>query len=417
MSDRQQQYYDALRQPFTKILRLRFLNPDGTTAFAVSNDPRDNKTPAMIADGNISCNLQNGTRRTASVTFDNITHDFDYAVSHIWFGTEIAWDEGLILADGTPYYLPQGVFLLTEPEDVIEDGNRIIRYNLTDKWAYLDGTLGGYLESTYEAAVGVNVFAPIAALLAEDRGNGQPIDNVTPVFTDYYNGMTQELPDGTTVAMTDTPYTLTVNGDSGTLANVITGFTGMLNAWVGYDETGALRVDPSQDDILDDQKPISWRFGADDVTLVSATYKAKNSAVYNDYIVLGEMLDNNHQPSGRAQNLDPSSPTNINIIGRKTYRESAADYATDTQCQDLAVWRLKRSAALQNEVTISCAQMFHIRENEIITVARTDKPGSPVERHLVMGFARPVAPDQPMTINAVSVQDFPTATVTSWIAP
>ena len=77
----------------------------------------------------------------------------------------------------------------------------------------------------------------------------------------------------------------------------------------------------------------------------------------------------------------------------------------------LNVEEMKRAAALQKAVTISCGQMFHLEENTIVTIVRTDKPGAPVERHLVMGFSRPLASTGEMTVNAVSVQDFPIATV------
>ena len=49
----------------------------------------------------------------------------------------------------------------------------------------------------------------------------------------------------------DAPYTLEVDPGSGTYAEVILGFAEMLNAWIGYDATGRLRIDPSQDDLLD----------------------------------------------------------------------------------------------------------------------------------------------------------------------
>ena len=47
---------------------------------------------------------------------------------------------------------------------------------------------------------------------------------------------------------------------SGTYASVILGFAEMLNAWVGYDSEGRLRIDPSQDDLLDTEKPVSYAF-------------------------------------------------------------------------------------------------------------------------------------------------------------
>lgn len=411
---RTQAYMATLREPFQKLCRLRFLQPDGSTAFSLDNNPQNRRSGAFIADGSIATNLQNGKRRTATVTLSNLDGSFDYNVNTVWFGTEIAIDEGLILPDGEEYYIQQGVFLIENPTESIRPGNRIATYNLVDKWANLDGTLFGNLESTYEVPSGTNIFQPINAILALDKGNGQPVDRVTPIYTEYYNSKSQALPDGSTAAITNAPYTLRVDSDNGTYADVILGLAGMVNAWIGYDQTGALRIDPSQDDILDTNKPVLWQFSMDRVTFLGADYTVKNTEVYNDYIVIGELLDDNSQPAGRATNLDPRSDTNVQTIGRKTFRMSAPGFATDQQCQDLAVWKLKRSSALQKAITISCSQIFHIEENSLVSIVRTDKPGSPVERHLVMGFTRPLAATGEMQINAVSVQDFVTATVTSW---
>ena len=84
-----------------------------------------------------------------------------------------------------------------------------------------------------------------------------------------------------------------------------------------------------------------------------------------------------------------------------------ANYYSDQVCRDYAVWKLKRSAALQKSVDIYCTQMFHIVENGIVTIRRDDKPGSPVERHVVQGWTRPIGQTGEMTINAISVVDYP----------
>ena len=210
------------------------------------------------------------------------------------------------------------------------------------------------------------------------------------------------------------PYTLTIDGDGGTIGEVVLGLGGMVNAWVGYDNTGRLRIEPSQDDILDAQKAVLYRFTEDEVTLLGLAYTVKKEDLFNDYIIVGEQMDDYYQPGGRAQNLDPRSDTNVNIIGRKTKRESASGYATVQQCKDLAEWRLKRSGILQKAVNISCSQMFHIELNSLVEITRTDKDGSPTERHLIQGYSRPLAHNGNMTISAVSVNDFPIATVTEW---
>lgn len=405
-------YLKMLRRPFQKLCRLRFLQPDGSTAFMLDNNPRNSRAGAFISEGTISHNWQNGRRTSVSITLSNVDGAYDYDFDSVWFGQEIALDEGLVLSDGiTEFYIQQGIFLIESPTENVQPNSRTVQYNLVDKVAMLDGSLGGNLEGTYQVEVGTNIFQPIAALLAEDRGNGYPTDRIAPVFTSYFNNKTQTLPDGTIVSMALSPYTLTIDG-SQTKWNVIAGLAAMVNGWVGYDETGALRIDPSQDDILDKDKPIQWAFSMGEAELLGMAYTVRNEEVFNDYIVVGDQLSDNSQPKGRAQILDPASPVDVNAIGRKTKRVTMAGFGTDTQCRDYAEWMVKRSGVLQRAVNISCSQMFHIRGNELVTLVRTDRPGNPIERHLVQGFSRPLASNGAMTIQATSTHDFPTATIT-----
>jgi hypothetical protein len=410
----QEKYFDylqMLRRPFQKLVRLRFLQPDGSTAFMLDNRTDGERTGALISEGQINHNWQNGQRTSATVTISNVDGEYDYNFNTVWFGQEIALDEGLILSDGqTEFYIQQGVFLIDTPTETVQPAARTVTYNLVDKVAALDGSLGGNLDGTYQVPVGTNIFEPITALLSEDKGNGYPVDRVKPVFTEYYNSKTQDLPDGSTVSMALSPYTLIVDGTDGTIWSVVSGLAAMVNGWVGYDQTGALRIDPSQDDLVDATKPVEWEFSMDEAELLGMTYTVKNTEVYNDYIVIGEQLSDYSQPKGRAQIYDSRSPVDINAIGRKTIRVSQAGFGTDTQCQDYADWMVKRSAVLQRAVTISCSQILHLQGNTLVTLARTDKQGNPVERHLIQGFSRPLTGNGAMQITATSVNDFPLIT-------
>ena len=412
-AQREQDYYNMLRKPFKKLCRLSFLQPDGSVAFALDNSPKNPRNKTFIKEGNLNVNLQNGARRTCSVKLANVNGEYDYNVNNIWFGQEILLEEGLVLSDGSEFYKKQGVFVINTPQENVQPSERTVTFNLVDKWANIDGTMYGKLEGTYEVPTDTNIFEPIEALLAEDRGNGYPVDRVKPIFTEYYNGKTQTLPDGTVKNLVESPYTLSVS-PSGTYAQVILELAGMVNGLIGYDASGTLRFDPSQDDILDSTKPVVWQFSQAETSLIGLTYTVKNSEVYNDFIVVGEKLDDNSQPAARAQNLDPSSDTNINLIGRKTFRMDASGFATVQQCRDMAEWKLKRATVLQKAVSISCSQLFHINEGDLVTIVRTDKKGSPVERHFIQGFSRPLASSGAMTINCVSTNDFPIATVTEW---
>lgn len=401
-------YLKALRGSYTKLAKLDFLYPDGTVSFTLDN--KASRSQAFLQSGSLSVNFQNGTRRTADVTLANADGIYDYNVNGLWFGQQVRLSEGLILPDGTEFYIPQGVFYIKNPDEVFNPGERTVTMHLTDKWAYLDGTLFGNLDGIYEIPVGSGIFQAMSSILAMDRGNGYAVDDVAPVYTTYYDGKTQTLPSGATASLLNTPYTLRVDSESGTYADVILGLNDMLVGCIGYDANGRLRVEPSQDDISDMQKEVLYRFSPEETQLLGAAYTVMNDQVYNDIIVLGETQDNYAQPKGRAQNTNPQSDLSIyGALGLRTLRMSAAGYATDRQCQDLADWQLKRNCVLKKSVSVQCGQIFHIQENKVITLRRTDKPGAPEERHLVMGFTRPIGQTGSMTVQAVSANDIATS--------
>lgn len=404
-------YLAALKTDFVKLARLEFLQPDGSVAFALDNNPKNRRSGAFIQSGQLSVNLQNGQRRTATVTIANLDNEYDYNVNKVWFGQQILLSEGLILPNGQEFYLPQGVFYIREPEEKMMPNMRTVTYHLEDKWSYLNGTLFGNLDGIYEIPLNTNVFDAIQSVLNLDRGNGQKVDSVAPVYTNYYNDQMTTLPGGSMISDLLLPYTYRNDAENGTYADIVLEMSNILAAWVGYDATGRLRVDPSQDDIVDATKAIQWEFRPDEKQFLGATYTIKNTDVFNDVIITGESLSGYGYISGRAQNQDPSSDTNINMIGLKTKKENAAGFYTEKQCENLAIFRLKQQTVLQKSVTIQSAQLFHINENQLVTIRRPDKPGTPLERHLVTGFTRPIAQTGAMQINATSVNDFLSATV------
>lgn len=416
ITNRYAEYLEALKTDFTKIAKLEFLNPNGSVAFSVDNNPRNDRSGAFLQAGSITCNLQNGKRRQATVQLANTNGEFDYAVNNLWFGQQVRLSEGLILPDGTDYYISQGIFELETPKENVQPEHNRITYTLTDKWANLDGTLLGNLEDVYEVDAGTNIFQAMASILKLGKYNAEnnseyPIDNIAPLFTNYYNGKTQTLTDGTVVNLIDAPYDF-ISDASGTYADILLGLAEMLAAWIGYNSNGRLVVDASQDDINDADKPTLWDYSTDERQLLGIDYTHKNTEVYNDIIVVGDTGDDNITPRGRAQDTDPSSSTCITRVGLKTKRIQMSNYYSDDICQSYAEWMLKRYSVLQKSITVTSTQMFHISENCLITIKRTDKPGSPKERHLIQSFSRPIGQTGDMTIEAVSVKDLPLPTIT-----
>ena len=439
-SNRYFEYLKAVARPFKKISRLDFLQPDNSVAFSIGSNERKRgymtkyDTGAFIQGGSLNVSTNNGKRRSATVSLANIDGAFEYAVNKVWFGQRLKLYMGLVLPDGTDFYLPQGVFYIQNPQNILNPTSKQVSFPLVDKWAMLDGSLGGRLPNTYIVknetdSSGVitkrqKIFDAMRDILRRSKYNLESttdllsmIDNVTPVFTNYYDGKEYDYKqsDGTilsNISMTDLPYDITENAGS-TLGNLMLALNSAFVGLCGYDPTGAFRVEPSQDDISDINKPILWDFSPENSQLLGITETLKNSEVYNDILITGQSTTN-QEVWGRAKNFDPSSDTNINLIGIKTFTENKAEYWNAKQCADLAAWYLKRKTVLKKAVTIQSSQMFHLLENSLVTIKRTDKEGSPVERHLINSFTLPIGETGAMTINATSVNDYPKATITQY---
>lgn len=368
----------------------------------------------------MNVSLNNGLRRTASITISNIDDAFDFSVNKIWFGNKVRLSMGVLLPDGTEFYLPQGVFYFKNPKSIHNPSSRQMTYQLVDKWSYLDGSLFGKIPYSYQINSGTNIFSEITKLLQLSRLDLKSnvtdpslmIDNITPVFTNYYNSLpnyqhSYVKPNGETVTESIprilTAYSSTLPVGS-SLAEIAIELNNSLVAWIGYDQTGALRIDASQLDIMDSDKPLLYSFTPNNSTFLGTSTATKDNEVYNDILVSGGGLSD-IPVWGRVTNIDPASDTNVNMIGCKTFVEEKSEYVSTEQCLSRAKWLLKRKTIVQKSVSIESGQMFHLMENGLISIERIDKPGSPVEKHLIQSFSLPIGETGSMTINATSVNE------------
>lgn len=146
-------------------IKLEWLNSDETVRCDFTNAAYD-------INASVSVNKQNGCRRTCTVKLNNDINSFPIKLDNIWIGQKFKLWMGIYLDENTPYYLPQGVFYVSNPTEVYNPSERTITLNGVDKWAYLDGTLHGELAGSYQTNVDVNLYDAIRELLALPTGKG-----------------------------------------------------------------------------------------------------------------------------------------------------------------------------------------------------------------------------------------------------
>ena len=121
-----QKYLNVVSGNFRQAVKVEWLNPDESVAFEFTN---------ALYDINIdlSVNYQNGSRRTCTLTLNNDRNQFPVNFNNIWFGQKFKLWMGVYIDDKTPYLFPQGVFYVSNPNEVYQPSNRTIKINGVDK--------------------------------------------------------------------------------------------------------------------------------------------------------------------------------------------------------------------------------------------------------------------------------------------
>lgn len=155
-------YLKVIKEDFRPAIKVEWLNPDESVNFEFTNALHN-------IDVGLSVNYTNGSRRSCTLTLNNDRNAFPIDFDNIWIGQKFKLWMGIYLDEKTPYYFPQGVFYITNPEDVYNPTTRTVTINGVDKWAYLDGTLFGRLSGTYQTNIGVDLYSATRELLKLSR--------------------------------------------------------------------------------------------------------------------------------------------------------------------------------------------------------------------------------------------------------
>lgn len=151
-------YLKTITGNFKKAIKVEWLNHDETVNFEFTDSLYD-------INVDLSVNYQNGSRRTCTLTLNNDRNKFPINFNSIWFGQKFKLWMGIYIDNKTPYYFPQGVFYVSNPNEVYQPNNRTIKINGVDKWAFLDGTLHGKLHGIYQTNIGVSLYDATKDLL------------------------------------------------------------------------------------------------------------------------------------------------------------------------------------------------------------------------------------------------------------
>ena len=179
-------YLEQIKLNPKPAIKIELLNEDETVKKEITNE-------IYKIDGTLNVSYQDGARRTCTVEIDNSSEQIPINYNAYWIGTKFKVWMGIYINEEA-YYFPQGVFGITNPTEVYNPQEKTITLKGTDKWCFLNGTMGGVLSSTFKTYFNQDIrdmvkqllkmskYKPIELNTGEDLPLWQRIDPQDPIF-------------------------------------------------------------------------------------------------------------------------------------------------------------------------------------------------------------------------------------------
>lgn len=327
--------------------------------------------------GSISVDASRPIRRSFSFSLKNLNNEYDWSDSSLfWLDKRIKLFIGLKLPNGTIEYIPQGVFILTEPSDSHTLDGKIATIQGQDKAYMLTDRRGKFINTT-TIETGANIAQAIKTIAG---GAGETLFN--------FDTVTETV-----------PYELVY--EAGTSRwEAISELAILAKCTIYYDVYGYLRlrnIDLNEFSTF----PTVWSFNYDqkDRFYAGNTRKLEDT-ICNRIIVLG----GSGQTATQRYELvisdsDPrwtGSPYTVEKIGDILYyhNDGNPDPLLGGTDNGPVFWRAKyemmKRLSFTERLSLSSAPLYILDANDIVGVE--DSSNSVTGKYLIESFSLPITP-------------------------
>ncbi len=360
------------------------------------------KDISITAQGQISINYQQLTRRSCNLTLINVEKKYTPNENR-WFWINRKFRLWIGLENGEDiYWFSQGVFYTLSANG----DSHSVNIMGTDKGCALDGSLKlNMLDGKYIIETGSAIRDLVRNTLMLNDGISV-IDPVPPLIDRQFDDVTIQteisLNDGTYIGSLFTQIAKTYGAD------VYYDPDGRLhfNALCGGDRSDGYRYMPSQFDFDDtnanySSSSLDYSYECINTVTVYTNISAKNKD--------GSDIEN---VSYTAYNRNPRSPVNIYDIGIRrmesveiSYINSLSPEKMKLRCKQYADYLLKNNSMQELSASFNCIIVPHLDVNQVITITDSAKELDS-ERFAIQSITIPLSAGE-MNIKAVNIAMLP----------
>lgn len=344
--------------------------------------------------GTLNINYQQGQRRSLSFTLDNTTGKFtpNGLQGTLWLDSKFKLELGMEFDNGDIVWKSAGIFVVGQPNATRQQATKTVDVQCYDKFALLDGTLGGVLDSTYQVDEGKFVYQVMQETLLQDNGNGYPIDGKEIVFD-------------SSLRDSKTQYALSKSPND-SLGSILTDLADMISCDIYYGVEGNLVVRSGIKDISQVNKPTLWTYSDKELEYISNTTTYDFAKVKNRVTVVGSNVNGESIFSQTATNTNPQSPTRVSAIGVKQFYLEDSNISSDPLALQRAEWELNRLSILQQTIQVASSFMIHLDVNNCIAI-NDDFFDYSDNRFIIQSLGVPLSANSMISIECTNIASLP----------
>ena len=349
----------------------------------------------LIEDsGTLNINYQQGQRRSLSFSLNNTTGKFtpNGLQGTLWLDSKFKLELGMEFDNGDIVWKSAGIFVVGQPNATRQQATKTVDVQCYDKFALLDGTLGGVLDSTYQVDEGKFVYQIMQETLLQDNGNGYPIDGKEIVFD-------------SSLRDSKTQYTLSKSPND-SLGSILTDLADMISCDIYYGVEGNLVVRSGIKDISQVNKPTLWTYSDKELEYISNTTTYDFAKVKNKVTVVGSNVNGEQVFSQTATNTNPQSPTRVSVIGVKQFYLEDSNISSDPLALQRAEWELNRLSILQQTIQVASSFMIHLDVNNCIAI-NDDFFDYSDNRFIIQSLGVPLSANSMISIECTNIASLP----------
>lgn len=311
-------------------------------------DKDENVIDEVILDvigGSANFDDVQSNRRSVSLTLNNVDKSYlPKSDSKMWINNRFRLKSGYEYGDGEQLFYKQGTYLLGNPSILSNPTRKEVSIQGLDKWATLDGTIGGNLKNKFIIPVNNRIDAIIKSLL-EEVGETKYIIDECDVLTPY----TVEKEIG------------------GSIADILIELSVMVSFESYYDNDGVFRFTKALLPNDYDAYATSWEYSPQDLYLES-TRDLKWNEIKNSIKVIGMLKDDGVQIQAVSQDTNIDSELSIDAIGERFENIEDDNIYTNELAQNRSDYELSKRIKVAEEVKVTIVPNFSHVIGDVISV-------------------------------------------------